>query len=222
MKFLLIASRPRSGTHWLKSALGSCPGVHAVYEEPFHADFRGKAGFWDGETEPEEWLRNDAGAADWCVFCCHPNNHLPSHDALLPACQRFVTAVVLLYRRDLLAQFTSNELAYRNWEWSTYAGEQPAHGELTVDIGKFRDWCAFCRDSLEQDKRLWSDRPTITVAYEDLIADESAVLRHVEWITGIDASGARAATEKKERRPLSEVVRNYQDARSWAAGLAIC
>jgi len=221
MKFLMIASRPRSGTHWLKSALGSCPGVHAVHEEPFHADFRGSQGFWDGETKPEQWLQNDAGPADWCVFACHPHNHLPSHEALLPACQRIVTAVVLLYRRDLLAQFVSNELAYRNWEWSTYAGEQPAHGELTVDLDKLRAWCAFCRDTLEEDKRLWSDRPTITVAYEDLAADEAAVLAQLGKLTGIDTSGAVAATAKKERRPLWSVVSNYLDARSVAAELAI-
>jgi hypothetical protein len=221
VNFLLIASRPRSGTHWLKSALGSCPGVHAVYEEPFHSDFRGKAGFWDGETEPEEWLRNDAGAADWCVFCCHPNNHLPSHDALLPACQRFVTAVVLLYRRDLLAQFTSNELAYRNWEWSTYAGQQPAHGELAVDLGKFRDWCAFCRDTLEADMRLWSDRPTITVAYEDLAGDLPGTLARIGPWAGIDTQHAHGGTVRKERRPLSDVITNYQEARGWAAELAI-
>jgi len=221
MKFLMIASRPRSGTHWLKSAIGSCSGIHAVHEEPFHADFRGSPGFWDGETEPEQWLRNDAGAADWCVFACHPINHLPSHEALLPACQRIVTAVVLLYRRDLLAQFVSNELAYLNWEWSTESGQQPTHGELTVDLDKLRDWCGFCRDTLAEDRLLWSDRQTLTVAYEDLLADESGVLAQVGRLTGIDTTQAVAATEKKERRPLWQVANNYQEARAVAAELAI-
>jgi LPS sulfotransferase NodH len=220
VKFLMVASRPRSGTHWIKTAIGSCPGVHAIPEEPFHDQYRGEAGFWDERWGPQEWLERKAGAVDWCVFCTHPG-HLPSHEALLPACQRFVTAVMILYRRDLLANFVSNELAYLNWEWSTEAGEPPTHGTLEVDRDKFREWCAFCRESLETDKRLWSDLPTITVAYEDVVADETGVLGQVGALTGIDVSNAKPLTAKKERRQLSEVVTNYQEARAWAAELAI-
>lgn len=220
MKFLLVASRPRCGTHWLASLIGSCPGVHAIAEEPFHRDYAGVAGFWDGKTEPERWLVDRAGGSDWCCFAAHPS-HLPSHESILPACRRIVTAVAIVYRRDLLAQFVSNELARINWEWSTESGEPPTHGTLDVDLVRLREWCLFCRDSLEADKQLWADRPTVTVAYEDLVADTAAELLRVGRLTGIDTRAAAGATSRKELRPLWQVVGNYQDARGVAAELAI-
>ena len=221
MKLILIASRPRSGTHWLKSALGSCPHVAAHMEEPFHETWSGQVGFWDGKTEPTQHLLSIAEpGTEAVVFCAHPNHYEWSPD-ILPSLLASVTHVVILYRRDLLAGFVSMELAERNWEWPTAIGSPPSHGTIDVDLAKFREWCELVKSSLATDKQRWSDRPCSVLCYEDLAGHYESVMRDVGESLGIETSNAVAATEKKERRLLWEVVTNYHDARAAAAECAI-
>lgn len=192
-----------------------------ILEEPFHELYRHNVGFWDETYTPQGWLEmNTEPSAAWCVFCCHPK-HLESHPDLLPAVTRFVNAAVILYRRDMLASFASMQLAEANWEWSTCVGEPATHGTVTVDRDQFAEWCNWIRDTLDLDKQRWSHVPHVTIAYEDLVGDYVGQLRRAGEVLGIDMSGAVGVTAKKEQRPLSEVVTNYQEARTWAVSLAI-
>lgn len=112
-RYCLIASRPRSGTHWLKSLLGSLPDVSAFEEEVFHPAFRGRPGFWDGMAQPADWLSCEARpGASVIVYAAHPNQRTPDIDAT-------ATHPIILYRRDLLAAYVSYQLADRANAWRT-------------------------------------------------------------------------------------------------------
>jgi hypothetical protein len=220
LKYLLIASRLRSGTHFLKSLLGSCDKIVAINEEPFHADWScsGNPGFWDGKTEIETWLLDQAKLEqphknpELIVFCCHPKHYQPE---VLPTLNRIVNYVICLHRNNLLAQYISYKLAEMNWAWSTAIGTPKAVGTIFIYPSDFMYWCQSIYTSLEIDRARWKDRIIANILYEALSENHQLLMQDIGYALELDTSMAIIKTEKHEIRDLKDVVLNYEEARKW-------
>jgi hypothetical protein len=216
MKYILLACRPRCGTHYLKTLIGTCDNACYIPEEPFHDRFLGQPGFWDRKTSPEQWIREQVpGDKQACVFVAHPG-HLETDDRILPSVAGIITHSVILYRRDILAQFTSYMLADQHDDWPTHKNSPPTYGELKVDKTQFQAWYNdYIRASILRDIKRWPEAKL--VAYEDI---ESRFRELAAWLE-LDPAPAEAYTAKKEKRHLWNVVKNYQEARTWASEMAM-
>lgn len=215
---LLIATRPRCGTHFLKSLLGSVPQICAFEQEIFHRGFRGNPGFWDGRTDPAEWIEANTDADRPSVFVAHPHQR---GDEINVSLAKILTHVIVLYRRDLLAQYVSYRIAERSDAWITTVGTPHTTGDLTVEQDGLAQFATWMRESIEEDLNTWPKAQARKLAYEDLAGNTRGTLATVATWLNVDLSAARPATEKHELRPLWDVVTNYTEARSWAAELAI-
>jgi len=196
--------------------------VASIGVEPFHPEYHNpQFGYWDGKTDPTEWIQSQTpDGCDLAVIADHPT-YVDQDARLLPDLQSLVTHVVCLYRRDILAAYVSSELAAACSDWSTETGRPSASGTIGVNRDSFERWAAWIADSLKTTHERWGQWPIRTIAYEDLVADWRGTMDRLGRFLGIDTANATAGTERHELRPLSEVVTNYQEARTWAAELAI-
>ena len=122
---------------------------------------------------------------------------------------------VLLYRRNRLKTYISEELARQTDRWEVYskaelATEMP---RLHVDVEAFRAHCelneSYYRD-IEHALRA-SGQLSIETAYEDILA-ESEHVRLLEFL-GVEATDARLkqASVKQNDRDLRTHIENFQE-----------
>jgi hypothetical protein len=121
--------------------------------------------------------------------------------------------VVILFRRDLLAQWTSHEIADLLDAWQTDRELPPADMKLTAASEKLDLWCRRIRLSIDEDRQAWPADSQILVAYEDLVADLPGQLVRIGRLVGLDLQAGQPATIRRELRPLDQVVTNYAEAR---------
>jgi len=218
MRYILIASRPRCGTHFLKTKLGTCDNAFYIPEEAFNNESRGLPGFWDGESDPSEWVRNQyCYGKDLCAFVSHPG-HLESDERVIPSVGKIITEVIVLYRRDILAQYISNSLAYINNDYDSSIQSQDTFGTIKVDKNHFIKWFYdYIYPSIITDIERWCGFDRKFLAYEDI---SNRFGRVASWLS-LDPKTSKTETSKKEKRNLSDVVLNYQEARSWSLDMLI-
>jgi len=117
--------------------------------------------------------------------------------------------IILLYRQDLLEQYTSFHLAMATGVW---------HPRKPVELALIRldpdDFLAFA----ERERRMWQENcarlnlaQTCAVSYEDLHADPRSQLARVFNYLNVEPAELRSRLVKTNPRPLFQKVANYEE-----------
>lgn len=123
--------------------------------------------------------------------------------------------VLWLSRRDRLAQYASLEMARHTGLFHPDDGDElyrPANRPtITIDPADFRAWVEQ-RDVLVRLRREALDAlPALEVTYETLIADWVVSTSRIQEFLGVDVQPMAQVKRKQERRPLAEVIVNYDE-----------
>lgn len=117
--------------------------------------------------------------------------------------------IILLYRENLLQQYTSFHLAMATGVW---------HPRKPVELAPIRldpdDFLAFAA----RERRMWQENcarlnlaDTCVVSYEDLHADPRSQMARVFDYLNVEPAEVRSRFVKANPRPLAQKVANYQE-----------
>ena len=210
-RLLWIDSPPRAGSQWLVSLAGSVAGCVGLGEAFDPGTVRGRP--WGQNVAA--WLRGTLGGERLVAGSCHryeDYDRVPDA-AAIAAGRACATHGVVLYRRDLLAQYCSSLLGAPG-ALQLLPDSPTAVGTVTVDLSDFGRWAAVIQRGIEGDLQRWRGRAAIVLAYEDLIEDLPLSLARLSDLVGLDLTGAVSPLKKHERRPLREAITNYAEARA--------
>lgn len=207
--FLLVATRPRAGAHYLKSLLESVSGVRLLWE-PFHGWAVNRLDSWDRSVDPTVWLRTRPWP-DRLFGAVVQDSETRDCPECVPALLRVPTAVVILHRANTLAQYVSMLFAEQYHDWGCDAGLPPRQGTLRVDPAELIAFRRRTAAGIAEDVRRHAAKPHFVLTYERLISDHAGVAAELRRLTGIEFSKATANTSKRENRPLPDVVENWSE-----------
>jgi LPS sulfotransferase NodH len=126
--------------------------------------------------------------------------------------------VIYLTRRDELAQYASILIADQIRVWHPSPDDPVLRPEnrprITIDPQDFRDWSSQRARLLDERREQLQGKPSLDLEYETLVSGWSAVIHQVQEFLGVDPMALEAAKQKQEKRPLPQVIENYDDLRS--------
>lgn len=232
-KFIILG-RSRTGSNFLRGLLSSLPGVTVLGEilkNPVTIEW-GTDNFPRTARADRNYQRDPGRFLDVDVFRPMP----VSVDALgfklfyyHGESERFASAwsylleckdlhVIHIKRRNILATHVSRARALRSNRW--VAKEKPTQtlapikldfDALLADFTQTRGW------EVEFDRR-FSDHRVLQLQYEDLVRDRNAEMTRVQRFLGLDPSPSQPQTFKQTRRPLDQVIANFDELRAQFQG----
>jgi len=127
-------------------------------------------------------------------------------------------AVIFLTRRNLLATYVLLLVAKETGAYGIrQAAERPS---ITVSVDL--DECLASFREREEYNALARERiaghQVLELAYEELAADPAAHLVRIQEFLGLDVRPPEITAVRKETRPLSQVIANYEEVRKRLAG----
>ena len=220
-RFVILAA-PRTGSNLLCTLLNSHPQVlchHELFNPNgiFYAlEYRdGSLDLGSMETrdrEPFAFLQRV-----WQGACCIGFKMTRGQDAgvMRSLVEDAGVLKILLYRRNRLKTFISEQLARKTDRWEVYTGDEHAVDtpRLHVDVEAFRAHCdlneRFYQDilhALRSGGQRWTE-----AAYEDLLAAPEHV-RLLEFL-GVEATGVKLTQSsiKQGGRDLRSHIDNFQE-----------
>ena len=122
---------------------------------------------------------------------------------------------ILLYRRNRLKTFISEQLARQTDRWEVYSKDELAtdRGKLHVDIEAFRAHCELNERYYQdiEDALRASEQPWISTVYEDILTEPEHA-RLLEFL-GVEATDTQLtqASVKQSDRDLRTHIENFQE-----------
>jgi hypothetical protein len=126
---------------------------------------------------------------------------------------------VHLHRRNLLRSYVSIQLAWSSGQWITTEESKTDH-TVTIDPPSCR---SFVETELRSEQRLaefFAGQPQFDLYYEDLIRDYDRQLERLQVFLGLVPQRIRPTCHKQARKPLSKLIRNYDEFREAWKGTA--
>ena len=223
--FVIVADL-RTGSTLLSTSLNNHPQIRS-YGELFHPetfpdnqlDARDRFSLTGREVVREALAANGAAASGFRAMIFLPMHSQPqwtdSWDAL---CERDELRVIYLVRRDELAQYASILVAEQTRIWHPSPEDPVLHPEnrpkITIDPQAFRDWSRERAALFDQRREQLRGKPSLDLGYETLVSEWPAMIRTIQQFLGVDPLVLQPAKQKQEKRPLSEVVTNYEELRA--------
>ncbi len=215
---LLIASRPRCGTHLLRTTLHGLPDVVCMGEifnceqAEWPTEKRTIEDLWDRSLGAVNWV-NHLRAKYPCVtfgFAVHRRQFIqqPSVQAQIKGMQ---PRVIILWREDMLAQLASFKIAVGNaGYWKSRDDQTEPSGTVTINPGDLSKWVRNQKQSVNKDREIWKGRPIMALSYEQLVGDFPYRSRlAAAFAGGTMMSDLEPGTSRRETRSMRDVVENY-------------
>lgn len=213
--FILCAAR--TGSNLLVSYLNSVPGLSFAGEVLNPETFIGMRARPDSPQKPIAQLRRvlNHGEGRICgmkLFFDHlACNNLAAEDLQT----HFPNArYIILYRRSLLAQFLSLDVAVktRHFRWSK-SFRVPA--AICIDTLRFRHYCGEMKHRYEElVGRVWLRERCALVAYEDLADRPQSIFDDLLFpFLGIASRHVSTSMRKQITQSPEDLIANYEDIR---------
>jgi hypothetical protein len=122
--------------------------------------------------------------------------------------------VMHLHRRNLLRRYVSLQVARTSNEWIAH---EHTTGQAVVAIDPV-ECRRFVEYELESDRAaadFFADHDVLDLYYEEIVRDYDRQLARVQRFLGLAPQHLRPTSHKQGRKPLSEVVMNYQELRDY-------
>lgn len=223
--FVIVADL-RTGSTLLATSLDRHPQIRC-YGELFHSEDLPDTrieGLDRRNASAEKILRHafDGNGSRACGF--KSMTFLPIDPRWRDAWERLCAVpglrVLWLTRCDRLAQYASLEVARHTGVFhpddddGLYRPEN--RPSITIDAAAFRAWVKEREALLGRRRSELDGLPALELDYETLTADWPQSTARVQEFLGVEMTPIRQLKNKQERRPLAEVIANYDEL---AAGL---
>lgn len=121
--------------------------------------------------------------------------------------------MIFLHRENLLERYVSHQVVMKQTGVTNVkSGEAvPAVKPFRVDVGDCLADLAETRRRSEEFRRAFAAHRSHHVVYEDLVRAPQAECDKVFAFLGVDAAPVEVGTEKIVRRPLAELILNYEE-----------
>ncbi len=128
--------------------------------------------------------------------------------------------VIHLYRRNLLRQYLSEQLALASqiWHASTSGGTIPDQQPIRIDPIRCLHTMRRRQKAFEEMRRHFNSRPSIRIDYEDIDEDLGRVLAYCQGFLGVPCQALPVRYRKLTSKPLSQLVSNLDEIRASFAG----
>jgi hypothetical protein len=192
MKWLLIATRPRVGSHMLRSALGT--KMYSIGVEPFQTrDLTVKQDplMWNKVAEIVPWLMDQVpGGVTTAIVVLHNVQTTPK---ILRELSKLVTHTIVLYRQDTYLQYLSLLAAKKSNVWYN----QQEEIEVEPDAEDYRYFEAEQRASVRFDRIYWPG--SVLVTYEGLCTDWTCQMERIGRYIGMELAGTVPVTVQNKK-----------------------
>lgn len=230
----IILGRSRSGSNFLRGLLNSHSQIKVFGEL-----FQNEAGigwampgyresgpvFSRFRQHPVEFLERDVftrvppeiTAVGFKIFYYHaqsPNwksiwDYLRDHKAI---------HVLHIKRKNILATHLSRKLAVQSDQWVNTTGERQQVKSVNLDFQECLDDFTRTREWENEYEQCFKEHPYMDVFYEDLAADHAAEMLRVQQFLGVSPERLEPETFRQSRRPLAELIVNYQELKDRFTG----
>jgi LPS sulfotransferase NodH len=211
-KLFLLATRGRSGSHMLQTALQQHPQLQC-HGELFNPKQTPDKRRWARGTLPAVYVQRLLTEAPEGIrrvgFIGH-YQQVRRDTRILPALRQAKPHVIILYRKNMLAQYVSHVIARRTRRWTTTAPAPTTQKVIVTPAGAF----GYFRENrrwIEDDKRAWRQYPQLVVTYEDLLQHWDDVMQRIFAFLEVPPQPVAPVTCRQEHRRLSEIITNYAD-----------
>jgi len=211
-KFVILC-QPRTGSCLLQATLGRHPQILKHGEILNHR--------YQGDLPDEGYqrlvtaLNRNSHAAIGCkLHAFQPDRNWdgwrqwePAWDALADDVS---IKIVHLQRLDAIGQLASWKIAdiLKNWGSQSDATDRPTVQISPYELRWFREWN---RVLFEWRLSRLSQHEILPITYESLCEDWDTTIRRVQEFVGVEPFLLQQALRKNETRPLTEVVKNYNE-----------
>ena len=123
--------------------------------------------------------------------------------------------VISLLRGDKLAQYASVLIADRLRVWHPSPGDPVLDAEnrptVRIDPADFHRWRDEREDLLQRRLEQLAASRLLEIEYETLVEDWPGTIHDVQTFLGVDPFPLAPSRQKQERRPIHEIVENYDE-----------
>lgn len=235
-KFVML-STGRCGTTLLQHAfaqhseirMGGEPFCQDPRQNPFHDIIREEFGFElppdqmtqearDVITNPDYLERVFERVDGISIHYWHLGGEFGPVDYYL--LHRSDVAIIQLVRRNDFERYVSLQFAFQSKVWHTRL-DQDVPEQQTVHIDPQDFAASTARVSRDTDRyREFFGNKLTTVYYEDIVADWDGSMNKLQALMGVPAETLTMQLRKSIRKPLNEIVENYDEVRAYCRGTA--
>lgn len=226
VKFIILG-RGRSGSNWLRTLLNSHPNVVAFGELFNNSSYRRRNIGWAvpgyrpttaqlnlREQNPIEFIRKEifapmpvsVRAVGFKLFYYHARTD--DRKIVWDYLKSLEPRVLQLKRRNLLAVYLSRVIADETRQWSGAVQDSTGKGyELDYDE------CVRFFEQITRHEKEFSDffPGTLTVCYEDMLADFESEMRRVLDYLGVRHASLASPLQRQRKRTLRETITNFEE-----------
>lgn len=209
-KRFIILTRSRTGSNLLVSFLNSHPNIYAEEEivNRLHGrDYRKILSTVFGKQPGE------IKAKGFKIFYYHPLDDntgmiwddLAAMDDLL---------VIHLKRRNILRTLISRKIAEMQdvWRMTSGPGDQASDRKtVSFTVEELDEGFNRTREMEKDGERRFASHSSLTVYYEDMVADPNRIFRDITKFLGVPNFQPQTSLRKQNPERLSTLVDNYQD-----------
>lgn len=210
MKPFIIASRPRCGTHMLASSLDNHPDIDCYLEE---------LGAGPKKLPPNFEKDNSVKTTLKAMFDSDKTTGFILHDAdgrNLKVRNKLFNSypnvkVIILFRKDVLARYISNEVAFATDKWQLFKDEENIQQKIKIDLNHMFDFFKESEFSIMRDLIEYWDYKNIIISYEDLNYEYKTTMSKVFEFLGEKCIKVEPKTLKQNKNHLYNLVKNYKE-----------
>jgi LPS sulfotransferase NodH len=126
--------------------------------------------------------------------------------------------VIHIKRRNILKTHLSRQRAVQTDRWVNTSGEGRRSAPLSLSFEACLQDFQETRSWEEQYDATFHDHEMLEVIYEELAADNAAIMQRVQSFLGLQPETLTPETYKQSSAPLSEAIANYGELKSRFAG----
>lgn len=214
----VILFQGRAGSTYLTEALASHPDIHAWFEELSVEDTA--AGQLESAramlTAPPDTPCRAFGFKAKVVDVFDP-------DGFAEVLREVRARVIALHRRNVVkwtvSWFTSDRLNETTGDWNLYR-EHDRLPPFEVDLDLFRERLAYVETAARslRDFVAELELPTLSLHYEDLLADRAEFLRLAQTFLGVEPRPLAGRSIKNTPEDLGAIVLNIAEVRAQYTG----
>ena len=214
---VFILAEGRSGSNLLASYFGGLPDVSMTEEILNRRNPIGLRSSWISKSAALRHIRYSMAMPGRLAVSKLAVHHLNWHN-ITPEdlCNEFPQArFVVLYRRDLLAQYVSWRLLYLTGQERFREGVPTSTETVDVDPQQFREFCIRMVEKYSKISRspLLRERGCL-LSYEELVDDPQTLFdNRIFPLLGLPSSSVVTQMKKQSSKPISEKVSNYEEIR---------
>jgi len=204
MKRFVIYHQARTASTMIQSALNTHPQI-ICEEELFHQNY---------DRNPNQNAREHVDAvlfnrtAEAIGFKLQGYQATDEINALL---RDDNYRAILPYRRNRLEQFVSALVAIELNRWVRRDEDEFPLVKVRVEPSAFWEWVKWNEDHEAGARRAVEGLPTISVFYEDVVADWDNQLNRLQTFLGVEPVQLKPTTLKARTRPLKDWVENWDE-----------